>query len=136
MLMLDEKALRKSTFDEANSAPVVLADGQSWFLPKPFLRLRPKFSGGRAAGYGPLTTADPVWNELRQAVQDSGESDTLSAIASLGAYMICRNYELTDDQLGDLFSWDSNQTWAAEVISIANGRTGPKASSGGDTLPA
>ena len=134
--MLDEKAVRKATFDELNSAPVVLADGQTWHLPKPFLRLRPKFSAGRAASYGPLTTTDPIWNELRQAVQDSAETETLSAIANLGAYMLLRNYDLTDDQLGDLFAWDMSQNWTSEILSIANGRTGPKQSSGGDTSPA
>jgi hypothetical protein len=131
--MIDEKQHRRPTFDQANSAPVVLADGQTWWLPKPFLRLRPKFSGGRAAGYGPLTTSDPIWNELRQAVNDAGEADTLSTIASLGAYMLCRNYDLNDDELTDLFAWDANQSWAHEVLVVANGRTGPKAGSGGDT---
>jgi hypothetical protein len=131
--MLDERSLRRPSFDESNSAPVVLADGQTWYLPKPFLRLRPVFGGRRATGFGPVTTSDPEWNELRRAIQDAAEGEILIPIANLGAHMLARNYDVSDDQLGDLFGWDENQTWASSVMAIANGRTGPKAGSGGDT---
>jgi hypothetical protein len=33
--MPDEAAKRKPNFDERNSALVILADGQTWYIPKP-----------------------------------------------------------------------------------------------------
>ena len=129
--MLDEKSLRRPTFDEANSAPVVLADGQTWFLPKPFLRLRPRVQNGRVSGYGPLTTADANGTGCGRRSRIPRKARRFRR-SRLSNYMILRSYDLNDDQLGDLFAWDTQQTWASEFLTIANGRTGPKAGSGGD----
>lgn len=55
--MIDEAAKRRETFDLAASAPVVLSDGQTWYLPRPFLELRPTFAGGKVAGTYPVLTS-------------------------------------------------------------------------------
>ena len=56
-MKLDEKhAPPDASFDEANSAPVVLADGQTWYVPKPWLEVRPVFRGGKpSTAYRVLT---------------------------------------------------------------------------------
>ncbi len=134
--MLDEKTRRKETFDQRNSVPVVLADGQTWYLPKPWLEVHPVFQGGKAHSSYPVLTYGPELDSLVQALGDCDDNSTLLiGAATLGAYLLSENYQLSDvelDQLfvfrvGDPLSWD----WAMTVIKVATGQSGPKVSSGG-----
>ena len=65
--MLDEAAKRKPNFDERNAAPVVLADGQTWYVPKPWLEVRPVFRGGKAVRAYPVLTCGPELDALIEA---------------------------------------------------------------------
>jgi hypothetical protein len=136
--MIDEKSKRKANFDERNSAPVVLADGQPWFVPKPWLEIRPVFRSGRA------TTAYPVltWGaELDGLVEAMAEADDIweqvTAVASLAAYLLRWHYELADRELDQLLAFrradDRSLDWMKGIIAIATGRSGPKVwCAGGD----
>lgn len=136
--MLDEASKRKPNFDARNSAPVVLADGQSWFVPKPWLEIRPVFRSGKAVTAYPVLTCGP---ELDALIEAMGESDDLdgqvTAVASLAAYLLRWHYELTDDDLDQLLAFrigdETSLDWLRETCNIATGRSGPKVwSAGGD----
>jgi hypothetical protein len=134
--MLDEKAKRRECCDPANSVPVKLADGQEWLFPKPWLEIHASFAGGRPAGSYPIITAGPELDELVEAIgRCEDNAAVLSGAATLGAHLLCRNYDLTDEDLDHLFafrpadptSWD----WARELIGIATGRSGTRSFRGG-----
>ena len=67
--MIDEKSRRKESFDQRNSVPVVLADGQTWHLPKPWLELHPVFRDGKVAFVIPHAN---IWSGTRFAGQGVG----------------------------------------------------------------
>ena len=94
--MVDERSKRKPNFDERNSAPVVLADGQVWHVPKPWLKVRPVFRGGRAVSAYRVLTCGAELDGLVEAMAEAEDLDgQVIAIASLAAYccggtMSCR----------------------------------------------
>lgn len=125
--MIDERPLRGPGFDEANSVAVEFPAG-TFYLPKPMVRRRPVFAGGRAEASRVVAT-DPEFNALMARVE---EEDSYLAVANLAAYMLRANYPgLADDQLGDLLEYDpadeSPGRWPLAVLAVAMGRTGPKA---------
>jgi hypothetical protein len=131
--MFDEKALRKPAFDETTSAPVVLADGQEWWLPKPWLEVRPVFRGGKAVDTVGLMTAGGEFDALKNAVHDAENDGAIVAAANLAAYMLTRNYDLADEQLSALLGWREGSTWLRDVMRHCAGVNGPKpGSAGGD----
>jgi hypothetical protein len=134
--VVDETAKRRETFDLASSAPVVLADKQTWHFPKPRFEIRPSFAGGRAVGTHPVVTQGPELDELVDAVGKCEDAATLLVgAATLGAHLLIRNYDLTDDELGELFAYrpdDQNSwKWLQSVMGIATGTSSPKPGSGG-----
>jgi hypothetical protein len=136
--MLDEKAKRKDNFDERNSAPVVLADGQSWFIPKPWLEIRPVFRGGKPVSAYRVLTAGPELDALVEAMAQCEDLDCqVIAAASLAAHLLCWHYDLTDAELDSLLAFraadPASLNWLRDVCAIATGRSGPKVcSAGGD----
>ena len=128
--MIDELSKRRPTFDEANSHPVTLGDSQTWHLPKPVVRHRPVFKGGNA-DYARAVNDDP---ELA-LVKTIEEEDSYISIANMAAWLLGKNYDLSDDDLGDILTYDpddkSPDRWPLKVLAVAYGRTGPKASSDG-----
>jgi hypothetical protein len=136
--MLDEQSKRKPNFDERNAAPVVLADGQTWWIPKPWLEVRPVFRGGRAVTAYPVLTCGPELDGLVEAMAECEDLDSqVTAVASLAAYLLCWHYELTDAELDGLLAFrctgDDSVNWMREVAAIATGRSGPKVyRAGGD----
>jgi hypothetical protein len=133
-----EGQCRKECFDEKNSAPVVLADGQTWYLPKPWLEIRPVFRNGRADTSYPVLSYGPELDALIGAIADCEDGAVqICAVASLGAYLLTTQYQLDDPDLDTLFAFRSGDEgsleWTRSVIEIATGRSGPKVSrAGGD----
>lgn len=131
--MLDEKALRKPSF-QPESNPVVLADGQTWWLAKPSIRLRPSFSGGHAVSVKARTTWGDAFDEMVESVESNTATDSFNAILNLGAFMLSQNYNLTDGDLEDLFVvtlGDEPSGVLSEIMSTARGE-GPKRSPDGN----
>jgi len=135
--MIDEKTRRKPNFDERNSSPVVLADGQTWHLPKPWLELRPVFRDGKpVTAYGLLTSGA----ELDELVEAIGEAETFRAqvvgAASLAARLLLHHYDLSDADLDELLRFrvsdPASLAWMENVIEIATGQSGPKPSGAGN----
>ena len=128
---MNELERRKPTFDEANSVGVTFGDGQKWFVPKPWLEIRPTFRGGRAAGNYPVNTYSHEIDDLLEAIAGTDDSlEQLSGIASLAAYLLSQQYELEDANLDTLLCFrlndESSTDWARQVIDVATGRSGPK----------
>jgi hypothetical protein len=136
--MINEPSKRKPNFDERNSAPVILADGQTWHVPKPWLEIRPVFRRGRAVRAYPVLTCGPELDGLVEAMAECEDLDSqVVAVASLAAHLLCWHYELTDAELDGLLCFraadSASLSWLREVVAIATGRNGPKACcAGGD----
>ena len=129
--MLDELAKRNPNFDERNSVRVVLADGQSWALPKPWLELRPGFKDGKSAAAYPVFSYGPEIEVLVTLISETeGFLEQILGIATLGARLLQSNYNLTDADLDQLLAYRRDDAasiaWGAAVIEIATGRSGPK----------
>jgi hypothetical protein len=129
--VLDERAKRRESFDERHSEPVTLADGQAWHLVKPWLEVHASFAGGKAQSAIPVLTYGPELEELVEAIGSCQDNAALlCGAASLGAYLLRWNYDLSDSDLDTLFafrigdpdSWD----WAKAVMDVATGQSGPK----------
>jgi hypothetical protein len=135
--MLNEAEKRKPNFDERNSAPVILADSQTWHVPKPWLEIRPVFRGGKAVRAYPVLTCGPELDGLVEAMAECEDlASQVIAIASLAAYLLCWHYELTDAELDGLLAFrkgdDASLKWMTDVCDIAMGASGPKAFRAGD----
>jgi hypothetical protein len=135
-MSLDERAKRRESFDDRNSQWVALADGQTWAFPKPWLEVHAAFRDGKVVSHFPVLTYGPELDALVKAIGECQDNTALlSGAASLGAYLLAQNYDLSDEDLdqlfafrvGDLSSWD----WARAVIDVATGQSGPKVSSDG-----
>jgi hypothetical protein len=129
--VLDEVAKRKPNFSERNAAPVVLANGQTWWVPKPWLEIRPIFRGGKAVSAYPVPTQGPELDELVEAMAECEDrAGQVIAAASLAAHLLSWHYELTDSELAGLLTFrlhdDSSDQWMREVFAIAIGQSGPK----------
>lgn len=134
--MSDEKAKRKAEFDERNSVWITLADGASWAFPKPWLEVHATFRGGRALSTYAVLTYGPELDELVGAIGACRDNAALIiGAATLGAFLLRHNYDLSDEDLDRLFavrvgdppSWD----WAKAVIDVAAGTGGSRSFRGG-----
>lgn len=124
--MPTESEKRRPTFDLAASHPVVMGDGQTWYLPKPHTRMRPKLAGRKVVATL-VVTDDPEFNALVQAIEDE---DSYASVVQMAAYLLDRNYDLTDDEMSEVLTYDpadqSPERWTIGVMNTIYGRTGPK----------
>ncbi len=129
--MIDERNRRRAEFDERLSVWITLADGSPWAFPKPWLEFHATFQGGRAVAGRRVLTYGPEFEELIDAIEGCRDNAALLvAAATLGAYLLRRNYDLDDEHLDRLFmvragdpaSWG----WAREVIGVATGTSGSR----------
>jgi hypothetical protein len=134
--MIDEKTKRKPNFDERNATPVVLADGQTWHVPKPWLEIRPVFRGGKPVSTYRVLTCGAELDGLVEAIAAADDLDAqIIGIASLAAHLLRWHYELTDAELDKLLAFrcsdEKSLDWMRQIFAIATGRSGPKVSSAG-----
>jgi hypothetical protein len=136
--VIDEPSKRKENFDERNAAPVVLADGQTWLVPKPWLEIRSVFRGGKAVTAYPVLTCGPELDALLEAIGEAeSKIDEISFVASLAAHLLLWHYDLADAELDQLLAFrhadEASANWLRQVLEIATGQSGPKACrAGGD----
>ncbi len=134
--MTDERAKRRSGFDERNSVRITLADGARWAFPKPWLEVHASFREGRAVSTYAVLTYGPELDELVNAVGECRDNATLIiGAATLGAFLLQHNYDLTDEDLDRLFAVRVNDPssweWARAVIEVATGCGGSRSFRGG-----
>lgn len=129
--MIDERTRRKPGFDERDAVWITLADGGRWAVPRPWLEIRASFRDGRAVSNHPVLTYGAELDELVRVIDECrDDAALLIAAASLGAYLLCHHYDLSDEDLDGLFavrigdppSWD----WARAVIDVATGTSGSR----------
>ena len=130
--MLPETEYRRETFDEEFSEAVVLADGQEWYFPKPWLAFRPVFRDGKPVDSVRYFSCGPELDSLLEAIS-SAETLTgqLMAAMALAGLMLLRNYDLTDEELATVLVYrpgdpESSKMLSA-IIAIATGNSGKKA---------
>src|SRR5215472_8760508 len=103
--MIDERAKRRPEFDERNSVWTALADGARWAFPKPWLEVHASFRDGRALSTYPILSYGPELDELVNAVGECRDNAALIiGAATLGAFLLRHNYDLTDEDLDRLFA--------------------------------
>ena len=124
--MVIEPSKRRETIDLENSEPIVMADGQTWWLPKPLLILTPVFENGKPVNhwncfrYG--TELDQVL-EMIPAAQDNAQAVVITI--GLAAKLLLHNYDLTDEELSQVLFYrigdpDSDRI-LRDVIDVATG---------------
>jgi len=129
--MLDEFERRQANFDQANSVGVVLADDQVWWLPKPWLELRPVFEDGKVLANYKVFSYGPSIDFWIEAI---GRCELLSeqmvGVASLAAYLLRWHYALEDKDLDLLLAYrlgdKASEAWRDKVMEVATGQSGPK----------
>ena len=101
---LIEPYRRRGDLDTELCTPITLADGQAWYFPRPWLEIRPIFREGKATARTRLLTCGDELDTLLEAIgtEEDGIAQALS-ILTLGAFLLLRNYDLADDELGRLF---------------------------------
>lgn len=133
-----EADLRSHGFREGYK--VKLGDGQEWTFPKPRLRFRAARSSDGNVGLGGGWEHDAEYQRLRDALIDCDSTNTYDLInlqVQIAANLLLRNYDLSDDALGDLlvvdFEDDANTAmWdALAPVIFANP---PKASADGSAV--
>ena len=86
--MLIEAEKRRDNFDLENSVGVVLADGQTWYLPKPWVVIRPTFVDGVAMNPYRFFSYSAKLDVLLDAIAAAEDLDTvICGAATLAAYV-------------------------------------------------
>lgn len=128
--MIDEFARRKPNFDEPNSVAVTFVDGQVFFVPKPWVEIRPAFKAGKATRTSRLLTCGPELDAILNSIQDADGDDAVAAVATLAAHLLLWHYDLADDELDTLLAYrigdPTSIAWIGAVMDVATGSSGPK----------
>lgn len=137
---LIEHYRRRPDVDLEGCVPVRLADNQEWFFPRPILELRPRFTAKADPSTGYLTREELQVTHLNPYVTHGKELDGLieaigqaepgdeliMAVLRLGGDLLLRNYDLTDDELQQLFRFrvdeQKSETMLDAIIDVATGR--------------
>ncbi len=120
-----EESLRSARFRFGQA--ITLEDGQDWHFPTPRVLFRPSFATGRVSESTPATDLGDDFNHALDALESS-ENDNrsfLSRMFELAAIMMRYNYNITDDQLTELFAFRpgdeaSQDTWRS-IMGVARG---------------
>lgn len=132
MNRLNESSRRRPSWRDGHK--ITLADGQEWTIPKPRLRLRPRFEAGRVVATRDLPEYAPEDDELVEALFGAGDDEPdrwLTARFELLARLLRANYELSDLELTELLSIDDGDPSTGErwtEITRALRGLGPKPS--------
>lgn len=144
----DEGALRRPGFQ--GGTPVVLADGQTWYVPDPVVTPVPdgyRFARG-ADGVTRLRAARATPGDedygalLDRYVEGERYEDQVVALADLAYHLLARNYDLAFEDTREIFARyfdpdpraDDNQAAWDAIAEVALG-TAPKLSAGGSAPP-
>lgn len=136
---LNEYELRTPLFEEGT--PVKLADGQEWQFPKPRVRLVP---ANNDQGWKTVLVRPDggVFVGLMSKYEALGEDSTIASMASLelavAKHLLLANYELSEDQVGQLLQFGYDEKADPEgseirqaVMGVVFGYSAPKPSAVG-----
>ena len=128
-MKLNEKALRKDSFTEG--AVVKLADQQEWTFPKPTIELLPIITEGKAI-FGPARPSfgQEYWELFETYAQAENSGETMAALLNLAIYIIRKNYDISDEDVVNLFPFvygdDENSEMWGQIADVAMGNGSPK----------
>ena len=133
--MPDEASARRPEFSDGPK--VVLGDGQTWTLPRPWLRLYPNRDGDGRIGVGGGLSFGSDFEELIDELTGCDPDDHAGRLAiqfRMAASLLLRNYTLTDRDLRRLLVVDAQDPdcrdrWA-RLNQVLTGRS-PKPSADG-----
>lgn len=127
--MFNEHAIRKPTWREGT--PVVLADGQAWHVPQPWLRLKPTVEHGSVRLIGGLTFGPEHDAEFEKLFVEADAFERLQLEATIVVRLLQSQYDLPDEAFAELIPFDSrdeaNREMWAELQRVIRGDT-PKPS--------
>ena len=124
-----EASRRKPDVDLDICTPIMLADGQEWWLPRPWLEIVPHFENGKAVARSKLFTCGPELDLLLEAIgQEEDPAKEILATLTLGGFLLLRNYDLADEDLERLFVYRPrdpvSQEMLRSIINVATGSSG------------
>ena len=112
--MFDEKSLRRTTFQEG--IEVKLADGQTWTFPRPRMSFKPRFVEGKikidSPSFGP--EFDPYYDVIF-GTKDHEGWELQEAKCTIAWLLLRANYDLPEDALPELFSFEPRDTASADM---------------------
>lgn len=131
-----EAARRRESLDVPRSVPVKMGDGVEWLLPKPWVEVHPVFENGKPVDRWLVFTYGPELDALVKAISEAEDAGVrILAAVGLGAHLLLRNYDLSDDELATVLVFRSgdpeSEAMVRGILDVATGRTGPKPSRGG-----
>ena len=136
--LLSEPDCRRADF-QADSVPVVLADGQAWYLPRPYVECFGRFEGGKLVTVASETQFGPEFDRLTESLVGEDGSVRYADYFALAALLLTANYDLADADLPRLLRHRRDDAASIErmqaVIDVALGNA-PKAPAAGDGSPA
>jgi hypothetical protein len=126
---LIEFARRKVDLDLEICTSITLADGQDWYFPRPWLEIVPHFKDGKAVDQSKLLTCGPELDLLLESIaEEEDPAKEILAVMTLGGFLLLRNYDLTDEELGQLFVYrprdPASQDMIRSIIEVATGGGG------------
>lgn len=134
MSVRPESECRRPDANWDDTVPIVLADGQTWHFPKPYVDCVPTFTDGKAS-----ITFESEFKPFFDRM-DSAElaMDALIARCELERFMLLKLYDLSDADLSSILRWrtssDADNERRQEILNVAMG-IGPKPSPGGESSP-
>jgi hypothetical protein len=128
MRKLIEQYRRKPDFDAENCTPIVLADGQEWYFPRPWLAVMPIIRDKEAVADVKYVTFGDNLDPLIEAI--ATEDDPLLQIrhvVTLAIFLLGRNYDLESDEYPRLLTYrfgdPSSDEMLKAIIDVTMGNT-------------
>lgn len=110
-MAIDESSRRRPGF--RGDVAVELSDSQTWHLPIPRIRFRParddagKITAKQSYSFGPEYLAKvEAYYEAKEDETEAGGERILLATLDLASAVLLANYDLTDDEVGELIQFD------------------------------
>lgn len=95
--------------------PVILCDGQTWYLPHPKVRLRPALVDGKVVpktehSFGPeyLEKVEAYYRSLDEEVS-AGADEFMSALLDLAVSLVRRNYDMTFEEVASILYFEISE---------------------------
>ena len=132
--LIDEPSRIRFGVEIADCEPIILADGQAWLFPKPFVDFTPRYEDGRA-----VVVVESEYEPHLAAYADAVTvGDVMRVKFELARTMLLKVYDLTDAEIARLLkthdgSEEDEARWLS-ILGVAMG-AGPKPSPGGGGSP-
>jgi len=132
MSVRPESECRRPDANWEDTVPIVLADGQAWHFPKPFVDIVPTFTDGKASMMFE-SELQPFFNRMDTAETGIEEN---AARLEMERYMLLKLYDLKDEELPHLLRWrvgsEVDEERRKAIMNVAWG-VGPKPTPGGES---